>query len=481
MFPINSKKSKCAVASSDCIIWDGRAIPCLDICKGDSMSDVTYKLATLVCTLQDALDISELDLECLELLKCDVPKSLMELIQILINRICALDNSESPTIPNSGCPTDCVIEVPECYWFVDPSGVQHTSMNLIEFVRVIANRTCGDKQSIYALGEGVNDLDERVTVLENKPEPVFVLPDVTPLYVLPSVPTPMDEVLEATEEQFGMLREASGSIDEIYNAVSKMPLGLSDSPRLSGQGTMATIDGWTRDNNKITDSINNIWLTLGDLRAAVLNISKNILKGCSGVDVVMQSVVSGSQLRVFLNGTIPSDYVDCSEEGALFKVSNNNGAFYEFRVPVLSILNNPTAYLVDLTDTAVSTSLDIMLECNMCLKGQSSGDECKSVLSNYHEVLVPCVPLTLTVGEDNVSYSATWTNDKSMVRVELWDDLETAMISSVAKIVDKGGLIDGIFDTLTPSTDYKIRTVIVKSNREQECAFEAFRTDDNGV
>lgn len=50
-----SNKGNCIPTSSDCIIWQGGDIECLDLCYGDSITQVLYKLALLVCDLSDSL------------------------------------------------------------------------------------------------------------------------------------------------------------------------------------------------------------------------------------------------------------------------------------------------------------------------------------------------------------------------------------------------------------------------------------------
>ena len=48
----------CNPVSSNCVIWQGPDIPCITLCKGDSISDVTYKVATEICTLVDQLSLT---------------------------------------------------------------------------------------------------------------------------------------------------------------------------------------------------------------------------------------------------------------------------------------------------------------------------------------------------------------------------------------------------------------------------------------
>ena len=53
MIPTSSSISTngCDNISSNCVIWQGPDIACINLCSGDSVSEVVSKLATEVCTL----------------------------------------------------------------------------------------------------------------------------------------------------------------------------------------------------------------------------------------------------------------------------------------------------------------------------------------------------------------------------------------------------------------------------------------------
>lgn len=48
----------CIPTSSNCIIWEGPNIECIDLCKGDNVTEVVYKLATLLCEIENELECS---------------------------------------------------------------------------------------------------------------------------------------------------------------------------------------------------------------------------------------------------------------------------------------------------------------------------------------------------------------------------------------------------------------------------------------
>ena len=55
MFMLNSKE----------VIWDGPSIPCLQLCKGDTITDVVYNIAKKVCEITSDLDVQSLDYSCI--------------------------------------------------------------------------------------------------------------------------------------------------------------------------------------------------------------------------------------------------------------------------------------------------------------------------------------------------------------------------------------------------------------------------------
>src|SRR5690606_34908548 len=83
-------------------IWDGPDLPCINICHGDSVTDVVYKLATLLCQYMTATNLSDLDLKCLfdQCQSCPEPeKSLKNVLQMIIDKLeeCCCSEEETPS------------------------------------------------------------------------------------------------------------------------------------------------------------------------------------------------------------------------------------------------------------------------------------------------------------------------------------------------------------------------------------------------
>lgn len=91
-------KDNCTPISSNCVTWTGPNIPCLNLCKGDTVTDVVYKFAQSYCELLAQLDPSKYDLSCLNDKACP-PGSFHDLVQLLITKICEIEKQEGPQGP----------------------------------------------------------------------------------------------------------------------------------------------------------------------------------------------------------------------------------------------------------------------------------------------------------------------------------------------------------------------------------------------
>ena len=94
MIPTSSSISTngCDNISSNCVIWQGPDIACIDLCNGDSISEVVFKLATEVCKLiTDGVtanpSLTGLNLACLNVAGKD-PTELVPVLQAMVNEIC---------------------------------------------------------------------------------------------------------------------------------------------------------------------------------------------------------------------------------------------------------------------------------------------------------------------------------------------------------------------------------------------------------
>jgi len=81
--------------SSEDIVWDGPTISCINLCKGDIVSNIIYNIAIRLCEIVDDIkDLENIDLECI-IDKCDATlciedHSLLNLLKLIQKNDCSL-------------------------------------------------------------------------------------------------------------------------------------------------------------------------------------------------------------------------------------------------------------------------------------------------------------------------------------------------------------------------------------------------------
>lgn len=263
MKPLNLDNKPCSPISSNCVIWQGPDISCINICKGDTVSDVVAALATELCTLLDQTNVSNYDLTCLGITACG-PKDFQALIQLLIDKICELQGIPvAEARSTSACP-DCLVSVAPC--FIE-NGI--TTMQLIDYVQMIANKICDLIASIADLQQQINALTIRVEILENTPPPVFNIPTVVFNCQIGSLnagtPYNVDLALQTyINSVWCPMSAALGTSTEILNAITQ--------PCAFGTEITSNPD-WTTTPTTLAESITNIWIVLCELYNSTITVT----------------------------------------------------------------------------------------------------------------------------------------------------------------------------------------------------------------
>ena len=150
---IPSKKnntSPCTPVSSNCVIWQGPDISCIDLCNGDTISDVIAKLATEICSIIDATcecnpDLTGLDISCITE---TTPEGLVPTLQAIIDYSCASSGG--------GGTKDLNVNLAKCLQFEDRNtGNRVTALPIDQFAELIGNQLC-------SLISVVNSLDQNI-------------------------------------------------------------------------------------------------------------------------------------------------------------------------------------------------------------------------------------------------------------------------------------------------------------------------------
>lgn len=486
MKPLNNDEPGCNYTTSNCVIWPGPDIPCIKLCKGDTISDVIAKLATELCNVLNILEVEPsataigYDLSCFNIQGLP-PQDFQQLIQFIINRLCAVSVNPVPPAAPGGCP-DCIVDVAPAFYYQNSVGDTVTQMQLTDYATAMGNTINNILTQINQQQQAINNLEGRVDALENTPAAQYQPPTVTPSCVLPAVPTEMDQVLEAVERQFCELRNATGDSSSIYQNIAKQCAGLNVETQLSNpNATMGSIPGWSAVVANIAQAMGNMWLAICDIRTAVRNTQLCCPTGCSGVSLQLFANLVGDILTVYPSGVVsPAGFVECSGQTQI-KITDSNNASIIIPFNFLSYLNNPTGYAFSLNSTPINTSLDITVVIEPCLQNNSTNATCQSYLS-YHIVNnANCPGLTFNTSTNSIFYSFTSQAGDWTYNIQLWDATGTTMLSNQIQAISGSQTVNGQFSALSANTSYKIRLTVVATAcptcEPQACQFNNVLTN----
>lgn len=475
MKPLNIDDPGCNYTTSNCVIWQGPDIPCINLCKGDTVSHVVYKLATELCKILEVLNINAYDLSCFNLTSCK-PEDFKQLFQFLLDRVCKLEQcagcvpdcngNTQPGNPQNGaagCP-DCLVPIASCFYFTDPrTGDQITALQLTEYVTLIGNTMCTILEALGISQGTINNHEVRITQLEevtSQPPPQN-LPSIVPVCVLPAELTSIDTVLIALEAQFCALRSATGMPDLILANIAKQCIGLTEDQALNGSGvTMGALQGWSPVVSNMAQALGNMWLTICDMRQAIKNIQLNCCPtGCAGIELNLFASLQGDTITIYPTGTIPNGFLQCSGSTQV-QISDSQGGSATFNLNLIGSLNNPTGVTFSLQGTPINTALDLTVVMQPCLNNQSTNATCQSYLSYTVVNNASCPAVTFQTSQGTIFYNFTSQTGDFTYNVQLWDAMGATMISNQVLVVNGVQPVAGQFSSLSPGTIYKIRLVI---------------------
>lgn len=278
MIPVESNtststKDGCTPVSSTCVVWNGPNIPCINLCKGDSIEKVVYELATQLCEITEGvLDVSTLDFGCLVGQGQSNPETLLDTIQLLIDKACQSNSGGSTG--GGGSSTSTPIALPTCLYY-SQNGDMVTQLLPAQYSRYLADKICQNILSITSLQTGFTNLDNRVTALEIAASGGENPNEITVTSNCASAPNPGQVIPIQTaftnfESKFCELQSYLGNSAQLSTAINKECVSLDSSPQVANSGAiMSALSGWVVNPTNISQTLVNMWLTLCDLRTAV--------------------------------------------------------------------------------------------------------------------------------------------------------------------------------------------------------------------
>ncbi len=406
MKPVNLNTAPCAPISSNCVIWQGPNIPCINLCNGDTVSDVVFALATELCGILETLDVANYDLTCFGITACG-PNDFQALIQFLISQICELQGiTPSTTKESTGCP-DCLVTVAPCFV---TNG--QTTMNLTDYVNMIAQRICNIIEALAEINAALASLDIRVTILEDAPLPTFSLPDIATscqIGTLAPGAYQMDLLLnEFFPNVWCPLSGVLGTSTAILAAVSNECIFGTTTSLSTGAQMQIAFPQWNDlafVPGTLASTINHLWISLCDMYSYLDANPITTTVVAAGTNVTVTSAIVGTTTTYTVNAAEPYDSgwkdIPYYNVGAGYGIApvTVNAVRPQIRIVDRQVTINgiyPLPLATDVTATTLVTDMLLWQTTNSpyLYKGTDGGYQ-KVGPANRMETLSPILPAAL--------------------------------------------------------------------------------------
>jgi len=477
MIPTNSSitTNGCDNISSNCVIWQGPDIACIDLCSGDTISEVTKKIGDKVCQIiTDGVtanpNLTGLDLSCLNI-QGTTPTTLVPVLQAMVTQIC-----QNASSSGGGTTTLPMMVLPACLRYNDASGNPVTELRLDAFATLIANQVCTNLASINTINTTLTSFNTRIDVLE-----ACVLPcsgGVVEAQIIPTCVsnvgnlTNVSVVVLALETAFCSLQTAVGLPSAINLAINQSVITGTSNSLTNSSVSYGSISGWNNSASTLAQSVQNAWVVIDDLYSAVAAIQTNCCPG--GCDAIVYNYTTSNSfasnglingvLFNFIGSSIPSTFSDASGY-TLLTLTDVTGTSLSTTVSVSSLQNNASGYLF--STGALNTAQDINVTVNYSFIDGT--DTCSNNQSSVITGVVPCqIPVTSAITETDVTVD--FSNLLGTTAVYTIDVIDGAsVIVATDQVTNPGTTVTRTLTGLTPNTAYTVRLTVQFNGATQVC------------
>lgn len=394
----NTADQGCSPVSSNCVIWQGPNLSCINLCKGDTVSDVVYKLATEVCALSGNLGLSDLDLSQLVQVCTTTPepaKTLAAVLDLLIDKVVCLADIVDAIVPGGATYTEPTLSLPACLRYTNAQGQTVTQLIHNQYSLTLATKICEIKGIVDLHTSQISSISSRVTALE-----AVTADDLPTISVAcltgSSALVALDVAVDTIADELCALKGVVGTNTAITAAAAKQCTQLSILPSLSSTGTMGNLAGWKPTVTTLSDSIFNLWLTVCDMRGAIAS-----LKDCCGtvdcsaiiIDFTVAANTNRDQVTLFFNGltSIPATYTECTQLGSKLTITDSAGKAFTTNIQVVANKNNTAGVAVSLTGSGLNTTLNYTVKLEACVA--YNGKSCTKDVTK--QLFAPCTNITI--------------------------------------------------------------------------------------
>ena len=478
MIPTSSSISTngCDNISSNCVIWQGPDIACINLCSGDSVSEVVSKLATEVCTLITSgvtanPNLTGLDLSCLNI-PGTTPTQIVPVLQAMVVQICA--NTASKAQPAAALP---VMTLPVCLQYNDASGNPVTQLPLDQFATRIANQVCLNLTAIGIIQTTLTSYNTRLNTLEACVLPcsgAVVEAKVIPTCILPSTLTNVSVLLLALEARFCALETAVGLPAAILGTIGQTSLTNASAQLTNPGSNYGSIGGWNSSPANLAQTVQNAWVVIDDMYTAIASIQLNCCpSGCDSVIfgyTTTNSLNSAGEIQGinfnFQTSSIPAAFNDCAGS-TVITITDSNSVAVTSVVNVSNLQNVAAGTLINIPSLNTNNSLNV----SVAFCATDAIDTCSETKTSVIAGVVPCPASVAVSAITATGATATFQNLLGSTAVYVIDvlDVSTGNVAATYTQNNPTASVSHAFTGLTAGTNYSIRETITIGGVTQVC------------
>jgi len=405
--------------SSNQILWDGPNIPCIDLCTGDTVSSIVYKIASHICSIYTDIDaLKNLTFQCLVDCSNTTPKdySLKGIFEVLLTNDCKLQEAIDAVAAQSAAGSVVIgaldlscLETRLIQLCVDPK-----SYTLNDLLQCFINIMCDHETRIVDIIVRIQALEELVKSLHNAAVAgIYIEPTFSSCVNVDGTGTPIPTIHSALTPILAnfacSLRTDLGTATDVASSISQQCI----SDYLTNSSIILNPNNLAEDNH-------NKWIVICDMLTRVKFMEDNCCApSCDDIFIGFSTVYDSGSQQVTLTfsnaaGTkIPVGFTDTGSTITFTDSSNNtmtlpimlsNGLVWtspalsiDFTQPVtVKITSNLTNGVnglkcIDCYNQVIPAQDVTCSVCKICATGGDTGDQISITYST------PSNPVATTV------------------------------------------------------------------------------------